>query len=131
MLGAFTYVSAEMPLTFQPADSTVGMRNPRAGPAIPAPLDERTADSFALDAMADLDLWCRLAVSPSTNLPLRIDYMAPKRAVATMIFDDRRSVAGFIVPFKITTTVNDRVVDEMVFKEVIVNPRLTKADFES
>ncbi len=131
MLGTLTYVSAEMPLTFQPANSTMGMRNPRAGPAMPAPLDTVSADSFALDAMADADLWCRFAVSPSTYLPLQIDYMAPKRAVATMIFDDRRSVAGFKIPYKITTTINDRVVDEMVFKDVRVNPPLTKSDFES
>jgi ABC-type phosphate/phosphonate transport system substrate-binding protein len=50
--------------------------------------------------------------------------------VLTTAFTDRRSAAGIQVPYSIVTTAGaDRMVDELLFDEVVVNPPLTKADF--
>ena len=48
--------------------------------------------------------------------------------LATM-FTDHRSVGGMKAPYRIITTAGDRGVDELVFDEIAVNPKLTKADF--
>jgi len=50
--------------------------------------------------------------------------------VLTSTFSDRRSAGGMKVPYAIVTTAaGERIVDEMVFDEVAVNPKLTNADF--
>ncbi len=52
------------------------------------------------------------------------------RAVLTTAFSDRRSVGGVQIPYSIVTTAGaDRIVDELRFDQVAVNPPLTKADF--
>jgi hypothetical protein len=49
--------------------------------------------------------------------------------VRTSAFSDRRKVGGMQVPYAIVTTAGDRVVDELTFDEVTVNPPLTANDF--
>ena len=44
-------------------------------------------------------------------------------------FSDRRSTGGMRAPYKIVTTAGDRVVDDLEFDEVVVNPSLTKSEF--
>jgi hypothetical protein len=46
-----------------------------------------------------------------------------------MLFQDRRDVDGLVLPYRITTVINDRVVDEMIFDEIIVNPELSVEEF--
>jgi len=45
-------------------------------------------------------------------------------------FSDRREVAGLLMPFRIVTTSNGRIVDELVLDEILVNPELSKSDFK-
>ena len=47
-----------------------------------------------------------------------------------MTFSDRREVAGLLMPFRIVTTSNGHVLDELVFDEILVNPELSKSDFK-
>jgi hypothetical protein len=47
-----------------------------------------------------------------------------------MQFRDRRSVGGLLLPHRVTTLFDGRVVDDMMFKEIQVNPALTPADFQ-
>ena len=63
------------------------------------------------------------------SLPSRIHYDAGKTQVVTT-FSDRRRVSGLLLPYHIVTSVGNRVVDDFVIREIIVNPRLTAADFE-
>jgi hypothetical protein len=56
-------------------------------------------------------------------------FWGENRAVTTMTFGDRKSTGGMKAPYSIITTVGDRILDEMLFDEVTVNPKLTKTDF--
>jgi hypothetical protein len=48
----------------------------------------------------------------------------------TMTFADRRDVGGLKIPFRVTTTAGGRVIDELVFDQVLVNPEIGKGDFK-
>jgi hypothetical protein len=47
-----------------------------------------------------------------------------------MTFADRREVNGLRIPFHITTTAGGRVIDELLFDQVLVNPEIGKGDFK-
>ena len=48
----------------------------------------------------------------------------------TMTFTDRRDVGGLKVPFHVTTTAGGRVIDDLIFESVLVNPEIGKGDFK-
>src|SRR6266487_1131506 len=55
--------------------------------------------------------------------------MHADRAVLTTVYADRRATGGMKAPFSIVTTAGDRIVDELLFDEIAVNPSLSKTDF--
>ena len=48
----------------------------------------------------------------------------------TITFEDRREVSGLKLPHRITTTASGRVIDALIFDEILVNPELGKGDFK-
>jgi hypothetical protein len=49
--------------------------------------------------------------------------------VLTTTFLDRKAVGGLRLSHRIVTAAGDRVVDELSFDDVVVNPPLKKASF--
>jgi hypothetical protein len=115
MLGAVMYASEDVPMKLQTRDTQIEM------PGLPEALGiDATGDTFA----------ARIAFDGKSHLPVRLVFWSGDRAVLTTAFTDRRSAAGIQVPYSIVTTAGaDRMVDELLFDEVVVNPPLTKADF--
>ena len=64
-----------------------------------------------------------------TRMPARVMFWGGDRTVLTTTLLDRKAVGGLRVPYRIVTAAADRVVDELFFDEVVINPALTKADF--
>jgi hypothetical protein len=64
------------------------------------------------------------------SLPSRIQYEPGKGTQVVTEFSDRRRVSGLLLPYRLVTSVNGRIIDDLVLREIIVNPRLTAADFE-
>lgn len=64
------------------------------------------------------------------SFPSRVQYETGRGMAVTTEFSDRRRVSGLLLPFRITTTLGDKVVDELILREILVNPSLTPADFE-
>jgi hypothetical protein len=115
MLGAAMYVSADVPMKLQTRDTRIEM------PGLPEALGiDATGDTFAT----------RIAFDGRSHLPVRLVFWSGDRTVLTTAFADRRAAGGMQVPYSIVTTAGaDRVVDELLFDEVAVNPPLTRADF--
>jgi hypothetical protein len=118
MLGIAAYSSPALPLALSTRDTPAAMPGP--------------SDPLGIDATGDHGFEgfiARLILEPKSRTPGRVVFWDANHAVSTMTFSDRKSTGGMKVPQSIVTTVGDRVVDEMVFDEVSVNPKLTKADF--
>jgi hypothetical protein len=114
LLGVAMYASEEVPMKLQTRDTQIEM------PGLPEALGiDATGDTFA----------ARIAFDGKSHLPVRLVFWSGDRTVLTTAFADRRSAAGMQVPYSIVTTAGaDRVVDQLLFDEVAVNPPLTKAD---
>lgn len=115
MLGTVTFASQEVPLKL----GTHGTRVPIPGASDPMGIEAYSEDGFA----------ARLIFDGRSHLPVRVLYWDADRTVLTMTFLDRRPTDGVNLPYRIVTTAGDRVVDEMSFEEIVVNPPLNKADF--
>jgi hypothetical protein len=114
LAGAAMYFSEEMPVKLQTRDTPVEM------PGVPDALGvDATGERFA----------ARLVFDGPSHLPVRLVYWGGDRVVLTTTFSDRRKTGGMMAPYTIVTTAGERIVDEMTFDEVTVNPTLTKADF--
>src|SRR5437660_11531023 len=60
----------------------------------------------------------RFVVDPS-HVPIQMIYQAgTERANVTIALADRRPTKGLLMPYRITTTNGDRVVDDLVFSEI-------------
>jgi hypothetical protein len=114
MLGVAIYASEEMPIKLQTRDTQIEM------PGLPEALGiDATGETFA----------ARIAFDGKTHLPVRLVFWSGDRTVLTTAYADRRSTGDMKAPYSIITTAGDRIVDELLFDEVTVNPKLTKADF--
>ncbi len=114
MLGVATFTSPEMPVELR----THG--TPREMPVVP--------ESLWIDAVGD-GVAAKMILDAKTRAPIRLAFWGADRTVMNTAFSDRRSTGGMKAPYKIVTTAGDRVVDELEFDEVIVNPSLSKSDF--
>jgi hypothetical protein len=114
MFGVAMFTSPEMPVELR----THG--TPREMPVI--------AESLWIDAVGN-DVSAKIVLDAKTRAPIRVTFFGPDHAVMNIAFSDRRSTGGMKAPYKIVTTAGDRVIDELLFDEVTVNPSLSKADF--
>jgi hypothetical protein len=123
--GWLTLRSVRTAVTTTDPRSTMGTNDPtgagtsleadRAGQRI---LEGSAADRFFIRLFFD-----------GGSFPSRIQYEASGSQITTE-FSDRRRVSGLLLPYHITTTSGGRVVDELILREIVVNPKLTAADFE-
>jgi hypothetical protein len=112
MLGAAAYNAADSALTVQSTGES----------AFP--------DTVALD-VSGKSFSARYVVDAGTSVPLRLVYFG-ERSVSTVVsFADRRVTNGIDLPFRVTTRTGERVIETLTFDEILVNPPLTKSDFES
>jgi len=115
MLGVATFASQEMPLKLQTRETPV----PMPGPSEP----------LGIDAVGESGFAARIVFDGKSHLPVRLVFCGPDRTVLTTSYADRRSTGGMKAPFSIVTTAGDRIVDELLFDEIAVNPSLSKTDF--
>ena len=115
MLGVATFASQEMPLKLQTRETPV----PMPGPSEP----------LGIDAVGESGFAARIVFDGKSHLPVRIVFWGPDRTVLTTSYTDRRSTGGMKAPFSIVTAAGDRIVDELLFDEIAVNPSLNKTDF--
>jgi len=115
MLGVATYTSQEMPLRLQTRDTPV----PMPGPSEP----------LGIDAVGDSGFAARIVFDGKSHLPVRLVFWGSDRSVLTTSYADRRSTGGMKAPFSVVTTAGDRIVDELLFDEIAVNPSLSTTDF--
>ena len=115
MLGIATFTSQEMPVELRTHGTPVEM------PVV--------AESLWIDAVGNEGFAARLVLDAKSRAPIRVAFWGGKRIVWTTTFTDRRSTGGMRAPYSIVTTAGDRIVDELMFDEVVVNPSLSKADF--
>jgi len=115
MLGVAMYAPPDVPMKLQTRDTQIEM------PGLPDALGiDATGDTFAT----------RIAFDGASHLPVRLVFWSGDRTALTTAFGDRRAAGGMQVPYSIVTTAGaNRVVDELLFDEVAVNPPLTRADF--
>jgi hypothetical protein len=114
MLGVAMYASEEVPMKLQTRDTQIEM------PGLPEALGiDATGETFA----------ARIAFDGKTHLPVRLVFWSGDRTALTTAYTDRRSTGDMKAPYRIVTTAGDRIVDELSFDEVTVNPKLTKTDF--
>jgi len=115
MLGVATYASQEMRLQLQTRETPVAMPGP--------------SEPLGIDAVGDSGFAARLVFDGKSHLPVRLVFWGPDQRVLTTSYADRRSTGGMKAPFSVVTTAGDRIVDELLFDEIAVNPSLSKTDF--
>ncbi|HEY7290658.1 MAG TPA: hypothetical protein VH583_12555 [Vicinamibacterales bacterium] len=91
--------------------------------------DEAFADTAAIDVTGP-SLAGRLVVDLPSYLPLRVVSSGDLRRGSTVVsFSNRRTVGGFDLPFRITTQTSERVLETLMFDDILVNPTLRDSDF--
>lgn len=118
MLGVAAYTSPALPLALSTRDTPQAM----PGPSDPLGIDVTGDHGFE-------GFIARLMLDAKSRAPGRVVFWDGDRTVLTTAFSDRRSTGGMKAPYSIVTTAGERILDEMLFDEVAVNPKLTKADF--
>jgi hypothetical protein len=71
----------------------------------------------------------RLVVDVPSYLPLRLVSFGDRRGSTVVSFANRRPVGGIDLPFRITTQTSERVLETLMFDEILVNPDLTEDAF--
>jgi hypothetical protein len=118
MLGAATWVSREVQVTLYTRDTPVNV----VGPADPLGVDAVSADGAGFAA--------RVIMDAKSRMPARVVYRAGEPRTITIV--ERKASGGYKLPSHIVTTTagaGDRVVDEMTFDEITINPKFAKTDF--
>ena len=116
MLGAATWTSHEVKVKLYTRDAPADM----AGPADPLGVDAVSADESGFNA--------RVIMDARSRMPARVVYRSSD-GIRTLTIVDRKSVSGYKIPSHLTTCVGDRIVDDLTFDEIAVNPRFSKTDF--
>ena len=118
MLGVAAYTSPALPVALSTRDTPQAMPGP--------------SDPLGIDATGDHGFEgfvARLVLDAKSRAPGRVVFWDRDRTLLTTTFANRKSIGGMKAPYRIVTTAGERIVDEMLFDEVVVNPKLTKADF--
>jgi hypothetical protein len=127
LLGAATYATPEFALIFRAVGMTGGAVDPRVSPKTSAYAEGRGVPNQA-DISSSTGFRARILFDAS-RMPSELVY-ATGAQDETMKFEDRRDVAGFKLPFHITTSAGGRVIDELRLEQILVNPEIGKGDFK-
>jgi hypothetical protein len=140
MLGLATYITTDRQMTMRSSGGVPTMVDPRdsARAAVASSFPQSAAGSavmtnsspepFSLDVQSD-NFFVRFVVDSVTRMPVQLVFPGAKQEPTTMAFGDRRTVSGFDLPYLMTTTVGNRLLERVVFDEILVNPELSQADF--
>jgi hypothetical protein len=129
LLGAITYVTPDVSLVFHSAGLMMGMVDPRV-PGTTAATAQGSAIPNAADISSRDGLKGRVLFDATDRMPSRLVY-AGSAGEETMTFTDRREISGLKVPFHVTTTTaGGRMIDDLRFDEVLVDPEIGKRDFK-
>jgi hypothetical protein len=71
----------------------------------------------------------RLVFDASSHVPLRIVYFGERQVSTVVSFANRRAVGGLNLPFRVTTQTPDRVLETLMFDDILVNPDLQESEF--
>jgi hypothetical protein len=96
-----------------------------------APVDmPGPADALGVDAVGTSDggFSARVIMDAKSRMPARVVYRGGD-GIRTMTIVERRTSGGYALPSHIVTTAGDRVVDDIAFTDIAVNPKFDKADF--
>jgi len=129
LLGALTYVTPELVLTFHSVPKSVEMVDPRVSPRTTTAVDITGNLEPYVAIVTGERFEARYIVDSATRMPARIEFTAGDKREMALKFDQRRNVSGLNMPFHVVTTNRGRVVDELMFDEIVVNPELGKRDF--
>jgi len=127
LLGAATYVTPDVSMIFHSAGLTGGAIDPRVSARTAASAEGRGEPNVAEISGPD-GFRARLTVDSTDRMPKTLIYPASPQE-ETMTFADRRDVGGLKLPFHITTMSGGRIVDELIFDEILINPEIGKKDF--
>jgi len=140
MLGVATYITSDRQMTIRSSGGAATMVDPResARAAIASSTPQSAAgsavvtnpglDPFSLDVQSE-NFFVRFVVDSMTRMPVELVFAGARQEPTRVAFGDRRTVAGFDLPYLMTTTVGNRTLERVVFDEILVNPELSKADF--
>ena len=103
LLGAATYVGADLALTFRSVPLSVNMVDPRVSPRTALTIENSTAEPFAALVTGDR-FAARFVVDGTTRAPNQIEYVGADKNAVVVAFSDRRLVDGLHLPFHILTT---------------------------
>ena len=135
LLGSTTYVSSEMAMRFQSIGGALEMTDPRIGARNGTPTNAASVDLSHLDPLVVMALaedgFATRWVVDSAHLPVRLMYEGGSdRATWTMTFADRRPTGGVLMPYRVTTVSGEKLVDELFFDRIAINPEIGKGDFK-
>lgn len=135
LLGTTTYVSSEMSMRFQSIGGAVEMTDPRVGARNKTSVNAATVDLSHLDPLAVMALaddgFATRWVVDMAHVPVTLTYQGgTDHATVTMTFADRRPTGGVLMPYRITTVNGDRMVDDLSFDQILINPEIGKGDFK-
>lgn len=115
VFGMATWASAEVPLKVETRGTVVEMPG--------------AADPMGVAASSERGFAVRLILDAKTHLPSRLTYWDSDRTVLIATFSDHKPTGGLQLPYRIVTRAGERIVDELSFDEIVVNPPLKKTDF--
>ncbi|HYM22388.1 MAG TPA: hypothetical protein VEU08_04245 [Vicinamibacterales bacterium] len=116
MLGFATWISHEVAVKLFTQDTPVTI----SGPTDPLGVDAVSTDGSGFAA--------RVIMDARTRVPARVVYSSSRGAM-TMTIVERRQAGGYKLPSHITISAGDRVVDDLSFDDIAVNPKFAKTDF--
>ena len=87
------------------------------------------ADTSAVD-LSGPSVSARLVFDAASSIPLRVVYFTEGGVSTVVSFANRRLAGGLNLPFRVTTQTPDRVLETLMFDEIVVNPDLTESDFK-
>jgi len=115
-------------LTFRSVPKSVEMVDPRVSARTAVIVENSNAEPFVTLVTGDR-FTARLVVDGATRPDAdRIHGAGPESRRGDL--QRSRQVAGLLMPFRIVTTSNGRLLDELVLDEILVNPELSKSDFK-
>jgi hypothetical protein len=87
------------------------------------------ADTAAVDITGPSSYSVRLVLDAASFTPLRVVSFGARTASTVISFANRRVVDGHRLPFRVTTQTTDRVLEALMFDDILVNPELREDDF--
>lgn len=139
LLGAATYVSPETSMIFQSSGGPPEMVDPRtnarraiAGTGTGNPtvtIDLSNPERLRAEVFGEGGFAAQFIVDGTTRMPAKLTFKGADNGLVTMTFSDRRAAGGLQLPYRITTMAGDKLIDELVFDEILVNPEISNGDF--